>query len=208
MDWLELFNNFSLLFFCFGMVQQQHAEQPDSKTSFNIAYTLALIHQRGIIIIGRKMFGKEALGRPCFFAFILMCMWAAFSRDIFMHLWVVLWLLHYIVRRAEAVRLTRTGQVHSYSDGSTINLGSNENAAKLVYEPVLVGILGGFLFWLYNENDWSPYGLPYYLLAGCFSLPFVEWVKQTIWERRVQSMTDARMEQEQLVRDYRDKLGN
>jgi hypothetical protein len=54
---------------------------------------------------------------------------------------------------------------------------------------------------------WPPYGLPSYLLAGCVSLPFVETVKQMIWERRIQSIADAKWEQEQLARDCRDKFG-
>ncbi len=141
-----------------------------------------------------------------------MVLWAAFSRDPFMWGWVGFWLLCQICRRIESVRLARSGaRIHSQYDGwpfDTIRFGRTEKAAKLVVEPMLVGILGGILHWIYDTYlGMPPYGLPYFLLAGVVTLPFVELVKQTVWQRRTQSMMDARIEQEQMMRDVRDRHG-
>jgi hypothetical protein len=40
------------------------------------------------------------------------------------------------------------------------------------------------------------------------SLPFVELTNQMIWNRRLQSMADARKEQEMLMGDYKNRFGN
>jgi hypothetical protein len=190
--------------------QEQHSMVENWRRNFNIAYSLLLIHQRGIIIPMRERFGKDVFGFHCVLALVLMCLWAAFSKDMFMWLWIGLWVLYLAKRRDEAARLAKDGKTHSQYDGwpaEAIKLGRTEKAAKLVVEPVLVGIVGGILFWIYQEAGLPVYGLPYFFLAGVFTLPFVERVKQIIWERRVQGMTDARIEQEALVRDVRERTG-
>jgi hypothetical protein len=53
----------------------------------------------------------------------------------------------------------------------------------------------------------DPRGLPYFLLTGCVTLPAVEIVKQTVWNRRARMMHDARIENEQTMRDYQDRYG-
>ena len=138
-----------------------------------------------------------------------MVLWAAFSRDPFMWAWIALWLLCLIRRRIEAVKLAGSG-MHSHYDGwpcDAIRYVRSEKAAKLVVEPILVGILGGILFWIYGECGLRPTGLPYFLLSGVFTLPFVETVKQTIWNRRLESMNNSRLEQQAAVRDFKDRYG-
>jgi hypothetical protein len=192
-------------------MEQQRDDAMNWKRNFNIAWWLCLMHQRGLILFMRKGFGVRALGVPCALAFVLMFLWATFSRDPFMWLWMGMWLLCQVKRRAESLKLARSGaMIHSQYDGwpfDAVRFAGSEKAAKLVVEPILVGILGGLLYWIYGEQGWSPYGLPYFVLAGCFSLPLVEAVKQTIWERRTQAMVDARLEQEEVMRDFRDKYG-
>jgi hypothetical protein len=51
------------------------------------------------------------------------------------------------------------------------------------------------------------YGLPYFFMLGLVTLPFVEKVKQLVWERRIQGINDARIEQEALVRESRERYG-
>src|SRR5579859_4238801 len=179
------------------------------KDKFNIVFALCLFHQRCIVVICRNQWGRNALGVSCAWAFGLLFFWAAFSQDPFMYCWLVIWLLCYVKRRFEAGRIY--DQVNSYYDGwpfDAVRFCGSENIAKRVIEPVLVGLLGGGLRWVYTEQGWSPAGLPNFLLLGVLTLSFVEWVKQRIHERRTQAMRDGRLEQEQLARDYRDQFGD
>ena len=112
-------------------------------------------------------------------------------------------------RRSESLRLVRErAGIHGDYDGHCINLGSDERRAKLLFEPFLVGVLGCIVFWIYSENGWSPMGLPFFLLSGVFTLPFVERVKQTMWDRRPQAMQDARAENAMFMRDFEDRFGS
>lgn len=197
------------------MAMQQQQDQNDSmnfKRNFNIAYMACLIHQRALVVPFRNQFGTQALGAPCGLAFVLMLLWAAFSRDPFMWMWTLMWLICFIRRRVEALRLAKSGQrIHSQYDGwpwDAIRIGRTEKAAKLVVEPLLVGILGALLYWIYSLAAMSPYGLPYFLLSGIFTLPLVESVKHTILQRRTQSMLDAQLDQEQVMQDFRDRYGD
>jgi hypothetical protein len=60
---------------------------------------------------------------------------------------------------------------------------------------------------IYLEHGLPTAGLPSFFLWGVISLPFVEIVKRTIWERRTQGMSDARIEQQQVVSNYRNRFG-
>lgn len=192
------------------MQQQEELDFSEKlKRNFNIGHFLFLIHQRAIVVVCRDNWGTQALGFPCLCAFMLMMLWYVFTHDNLMLAWIGFWLLCLAKRRMESVRLAKSGAViHSRYDGWPINLGSNENRAKLIYEPVLVGILGFMAFKFYQHMGWRPTGLPYFLLLGVATLPFVEMVKQKAWERRTQSMMDARLEQQEAINDFRDKYGD
>ena len=142
----------------------------------------------------------------------MMCVWAMVSHDNFMWIWIGFWLLCQLKRRVESVKLARSGAwIHSQYDGwpfDAIKYARTEKVAKMVVEPILVGILGGILYWIYSQYGLKPTGLPYFFLSGIFTLPFVEIVKQTIWEKKIRGMQDARLEQEQMVEELRDKWGN
>ena len=188
--------------------QQQESLVANWRSKFNIAYTLLVIHQRAIVVPLRKYWGLKALALPCFWAFGLMVAWAALSRDVFMWIWVGIWLIALLKRRQESTRAIEAGgQIHSEYDGWPELTKKNEKAAKLVLEPFVVGWLGGFLWWVYEQYGMPVGGLPAFLLVGVVSLPFVEMVKQQIWQQKVQSMVDARVEQEALMKDVRERLG-
>jgi hypothetical protein len=140
-----------------------------------------------------------------------MFVWAVLSGDPGMWLRIVMWFLCFLQRRIESLRRAARGEIiHSQYDGwpfDTIKIGRTQATCKLFVEPLFIGILGGIAYWLYGKMGWEVRGLPWFLLAGCFSLPFVEMIKQTIWRRRIQGMADARVEQEAVVRDFRDKYG-
>lgn len=189
------------------MPEQQ--KELTTKDKFNVIFALCVFHQRGVVMICRNHWGKNALGISCLWAFGLMFFWAALSQDPFMYCWLALWTLFYIKRRFEAARIY--GQVNTWYDGwpfDAIRIGRTEYVAKRWVEPILVGILGWGLRWLYREQGWSPVGLPNFLILGVMTLPFVEWVKQRAYERRIDAMHDGRHEQEWMARVYRDRFGN
>jgi hypothetical protein len=197
------------------MQQQERDEQAiDSKRNFNILFSFCRIHQLGLVIPLRRGWGVNALGMQCFWALILMLAWAGFSHDPYMIYWVGLWLIFYLVRKAEAEKLKKQGaRVHSYYDGwpegNLVKWGGSERNAKMIVEPVFMLIAGGVLFLFYQDTlQLPPYGLPYYFLLGGITLPFVEGVKQAIWEKRTQDMMDMQLEQEQTIRDFRDRFGD
>jgi hypothetical protein len=194
------------------MPQQQENAQQSWKDKFNTALFLMVVHQRAIIIVTRTGFGKDAFGLTTLFTFGLMCLWAAFSKDVFMWVWVAAWVVCVIRHRISAAMLAGKGvMVHSEDDGwpqEAIWLGCTVGTAKLIVEPAVVGLLGIMLFWMYQEKGLSVYGLPYFLLAGVVTLPFIEMVRQRIWDRRLQGMQNARLEQEALMREQRKRYGN
>ena len=193
------------------MNQKQQPEQVGWAQGFNLAYMLLLVHQRGIVVPMRMYCGKEFYGRPCALAFLLMSLWAAFSRDFYMWLWVGLWLFMLLVRKGQSYRAIAQGaRIHSEYDGvpaEALKYANTERAAKLFVEPFMVGLLGLVVLLIYKAAELPSLGLPYFLLFGVVSLPVVELVKQIIWEKRLQGMQDARIEQEAMVRDSRARYG-
>ncbi len=177
------------------------------KQNFNFTHALFTMHQRALTVPMRNNYGTQALGFPCLFALGLMVLWyVATGGDPGMMYWIGFWLLCLVKRRVEGVKLS--GRIHSHYDGwpsDAMKFAGNEKTAKMVVEPVLVGILGGTVYWFYTENGWRPTGLPYFLLAGVVTLPFVESVKQTIWQRRIQGMIDAKLDQEMLMEEFQNR---
>jgi hypothetical protein len=189
--------------------QQQNSFLDNWKRNFNFIHFVSLIHQRAIVVVCRDKWGKQALGTPCALALLMMFLWAYFTRDPFMWAWMIFWSLCFLRRRMEAIRLA--GFIHSMFDGwpkEANRYRCSEKTAKRWIEPLLVGIMGGLLLWFYREQGWRPTGLPYFLLTGVFTLPFVETVKKTIWENRLQAMQDAKIEQGAAVREFRDRYGD
>lgn len=187
----------------------QERKELTYKEKYNIVVFFCVVFQRCIIVVSRKRFGLQALGKECAFAFFLMLAWAAIVRDVFMYAWLVIWCVCMAKRRNDATKAFQNGEdVHSWSDGETINLGKDEKMAKLYYEPICTFILGVFLYWLYEQNGWPTRGLPCFLFWGAITMRVVESVKQKAQERRMMAVSDARLEQESLVREYGDKFGN
>lgn len=184
-------------------MQQENDISKDWKRNINIAFSLMTMHQRALVVPVRRHFGTQALAFPCLFALGLIMLWYVATADPRMLAYMGFWLLFLVVRRIEAVKIA--GQVHSHYDGMPINLGSDERKAKMYYEPLCVGILGGIFFWIYTENGLRTTGLPSFLMAGIVSLPFVEGVKQTLWQRRIQGMRDAQLDQEMVMEEFNNR---
>jgi hypothetical protein len=179
------------------------------KQNFNVLYMLCTFHQRAIIVPLRKNFGVEALGFPCLLALVVMVLWATFSHDILMWWYIALWFVFFLHRRMQAVALAKTGRIHSRYDGwPDLAKGSlSEKFARMFGEPILVGIAGYLALQWYIAEGMNYRGLPYFLLAGCFTLPFVEAANQIMWRRRSQAMMDARLEQQAVMDDFQRKWG-
>jgi hypothetical protein len=193
------------------MQQQQNDMMENMKRNFNIAHFFLLIHQRGLIIPLRNRFGVEAFGIHTLFALVMMVLWASFAHDEWMLWYVGIWLLFLAHRRMQSLRLARTERRQSQYDGfpmDAIKFCKDEHKAKLIVEPIIVGLIGYGLLWYYQQQGWDYRGLPYFFLFGVFSLPMVEGIKQTGWKRRVQSMADARLEQEAAMRDFKQQWGD
>lgn len=182
----------------------QQQKEMGFKEKFNICHFLMVIHQRGLTIMCRSYWGKEALGLPCLLALILMFLWYVFTADSLMLLWMALWFAVYLTRKMQAIKVA--GKVHSQYDGfpDVMRFVKNEKIAKLVVEPLLFGSLGLFALQYYEDMGWSPTGLPYFLLSGTFTLPFVALVNVAIWERQIQAIQDAKLEQEALAEETRN----
>jgi hypothetical protein len=192
------------------MMDKKH-EEMDRKQALGVFYVACRAHQMGIIPIFRNKFGSEALG-PCLLALVLMVFWAGFTKDLIMiYVWVPFWLFVLLIRRIQGFINRRKGiRIHSHYDGfpcGTIRLGRTERIAKGVVEPLLVGFIGlAFRLW-YEDHNLPTEGLPTFLLTGMFTLPFCEGIKQAVWKKKLRDIEDARIEQESLMRDYRDRSG-
>lgn len=200
MDWMQLLT-YASMFCCLGMVQQQQKELT-MKEKMNFLHAVAGYHKIGLTLLTRAYPGKRFLDFPCFFSFLMMGIWYVLSADPYMGLWILAWVSVYFVRKFEAYKVG--GQVHSFYDGYPyLAKFMPEWAAKMLGEPILFGVLGFLALQYYEENEWSPYGLPFFLLAGTITIPFVTALNQLIWERQLQAADDARLEQEALMQDLK-----
>jgi hypothetical protein len=184
----------------------QQQQQPLTwKDKINAVYNICDIHQRGVVIPLREGMGPNFLGIKCLIAFVLMLIWAAVSQDTLMFYWLVLWTFCYLWRAFEANKLR--GLIHSYSDGRCIGLGSNDRLAKGLWEPLLVGLSAVLLRGWYIETGWNPSGLPNFLLLGFVTLIVVQKANVMMYERKLDAIGDAKMENEDLVNEYRNRYG-
>lgn len=180
------------------MPQQQ---QMTLKEKVNLVYNACDVHQRAIVVPLREGMGKNFLGFRCLLAFGLMILWTALTQDSWMLYWVVIWVFCLAWRSIEANHL----EVHTHSDGWCNGLGDNQRLAKGLFEPLLVGLCGLLLRAWYLENGWNPAGLPNFLLLGVFTLSFVQRANVIMYERKIDVMNDARMEQEDIARESQNR---
>lgn len=188
------------------MQNQQQQEGLTWGQKFNLAFLIATAHHRALLVPFRTGWGVDALAFPCLFAFLLILVWAIFSRDPCMYVYLSIWSLCQLTRRWEAVKLARKGRTHSWSDGYPKGLCiifSEPTARKI--EPLLMAGLGAVLYF-FNQDHGFPQGLSYLYLLGMFTLPFVAWVQQTVWERRTQAMVNSRLENQAMIRLYRERV--
>src|SRR5258708_28807105 len=140
--------------------QQQQEEPYDPwkylKVAFHRIVWLCASHQRGLIVITRKNFGKSALGIPAVYGLLLIFVWTGASKDPFMSVWVIFWLLFLVKRRFETWRMAKAGiRVHSHYDGwprIAMLFCRTEGTARLVVEPLMIAILGCILLVVYEKN--------------------------------------------------------
>jgi hypothetical protein len=193
------------------MQQQQDDFMTRYKRNFNVAFTLCLMFQRALVVPMRNRFGVEALGTPCLLALIMLVVWSSLSQDIYLWIYTGIWLVFFVHRRAQSVRLSQTERNHSLYDGwpcDAIRVCKDEANAKLYIEPIMVGFAAAFAVWFYDQRGWNCNGLPYFLITGCSAMFFVELAQQTAWKRRSRQMDDARIENEQMMNEAQDRWGD
>jgi hypothetical protein len=190
---------------------RHHHESYCLKSIPNIAYALLVVYQRAIIVPMRTHYGKDFFGLTSILPFLLMCLWAGLTHDEYMGAWIGFWLLAVFVRFVQTRRLLARGaMIHSWYDGwpdEGMKVSKSEKAAKLYAEPILVALLGGSVLLFYKAVELPSLGLPVFLLIGAPILYVVERVKEAVWDRRLQEMQNARLEQEALVRESRQRYG-
>ena len=189
------------------MPQQQLEEKMTWGQKFNLAWAFANVHDRALMVPFREGWGVDAIGFPSLFAFFLILLWALFSQDILMLFWLALWVPSQLYRRWQAGRLARKGQMHSWSTGYCKGLVKffGVRLAKK-NEPLYMGAIGGLVYWFYDQLGW-PQGISYFFGLGMFTIPFCEWVNATIWERRTRAMVNSRLDNQAMVRAYRERTG-
>ena len=128
------------------------------------------------------------------------------SQDPLMWGWLAFWVPSYIVRRWQAVRLTRSGQVHSWDDGYPKGLSKIWGRFARKVEVIYMGLIGAGFYWLYDKAG-MPQGISWFFLFGVSTLPFCDWVRNSLSERRVQAMVNSRIENAGMVDMYRERIG-
>jgi hypothetical protein len=201
MNWWQLLSLVSV-FCCLGMTQQQPQNHKlQMKDSFNLLYLICTAFSRALTLPFRVRYGTEALNKPCLFALALLVAWTALSQSPFMLAWLVAWLICFALRRAETAKLLRQGvRIHSLRDGTPVlgmRFTTSEYVAKRFIEPLFL-FVSGLGVWG-AEADWGyPPGLGRFMVIGACFLPLLESIHERIWQKRVQSMVDARLEMEEL----------
>jgi hypothetical protein len=191
-------------------VQEQRKDFPKKEDAFNVLMFFCAIHQRAVIVPFRIRYGAEGLGLPALWALVLMFFWWGFSADPLMLGWMCLWFAAVVVRRIESLRLSRKGEkVYSFYDGRPymamkVPGVKTESIAKMVVEPLFLFTVGLIYYFMAKDMGWRQ-GFSYFMMLSIFTLPFLEGVRQTVWKRRVQAMSDARIEQEGLMRDFNEQ---
>ncbi|HEY7328617.1 MAG TPA: hypothetical protein VH592_13315 [Gemmataceae bacterium] len=190
-------------------MQQQHDITQEWKRNFNIAYTLGVIYQRAFTVVTRSHFGSQALGMPTFLALVFMGLFYVATADSFMLIWIAAWLICLVKRRAESINCA--AHIPSQYDGvprDAMMFTKSERIARMVVEPLMIGLIGLGLKWVYEECGWSPAGLPWFFINGMFALAFVEVVGKSVWDRKIQAIRDAKLEQQSLMEDYQNRYGD
>lgn len=192
-------------------MQQHHNHESNLlKRLFNIVYAVLIVYQRAIIVPMRTHYGREFFW-PCVFSLLLMCCWVAVSHDEYMRIWIGFWLLAVFARLVQTHRLLARGErIHSRFAGiptEALKYSSTERTAKQYAEPILVGLLGAAMLLFYKAVELPSLGLPYFFLLGAPVLFFAEGINHNIWDRQLQEMQNARIEQAGMVQESRNRYG-
>ena len=137
-----------------------------------------------------------------------MLLWWLFTNDGLLLAYIGVWLLVYITRRIEAAMIS--GKVSSNYDGWPVDamwLCESEGIAKGWIEPMIAGVFGYLLWQYYACMGWRPTGLPYFMIFSVFSLKYVAAINEAAWERKVNAIQDAKLQQQVLMDDHKNRFG-
>jgi len=177
--------------------QKPPGEQITVRGTFHIVTFLAQSHASCITVFIRHSFGIEALAWNGLGAFVLLLLCAGSSRD--MAAYFGLWFIALLAQRTRSIWLDRQGRrQHSRYSGwpwLAMNFAKTEGKAKLI-EIVLclaVAIVMGPLSETVSK----------FLLWGCFSLAFVQFIEWHSITMQVRRMRDAEIEMQQAAERFR-----
>lgn len=183
---------------------QQQQQQWGLRETTNLLTAATNVLSMAVLPFIRHSFGKDALGWPTFGAFIIIMVVACFSASQAMWLYFGLWIIALCWQKNYTKKLLRQGAVvHSRSPGFP-SLGvkftkGNVKQAVMFVEPFLSGFFG------YMFYDLGEHVLGGFLMCAAASLIFQHTTQRMLDERRVQEMINARIEQEWLSWQLRDR---
>jgi hypothetical protein len=183
---------------------QQQQQKWGLQESTNLLTVITNVMSMTVLSFARHSFGKDTLGWPAFGAFIIIMVVASFSASQAMWVYFGVWIISLCWQKSYTNKLMRQGTViHSRSPGfpalgAKFTKGNVMQAAMFV-EPFLCGLLG-YMFYDLGER-----AIGVFLICATASLIFQNTTQRMLDERRVQEMINARIEQEWLSRQLRDR---
>jgi hypothetical protein len=185
-------------------MNQQQQQKWGLRDTTNLLTVVTNVMSMAVLPFVRHSFGKDALGWPAFGAFIIIMVIASFSASQAMWIYFGVWIIALCWQKNYTKKLIQQGAVlHSRSPGFPA-LGAKFTKGKVMQavmfvEPFLCGLFG------YMFYDLGEHVLGKFLMCAAGSLIFQHTTQRMLDERRVQEMINARIEQEWLSRQLRDR---
>lgn len=189
---------------------QQEQDSLNLKNSFNFICVAASCMATTIVVFIRQGFGSEALGfRGIGAVLLLLLAFMLTGQPVFLY-YLVAWFAALILQRIQTGLLIRRGErLHSRTDGVPVLamlFTKSVSVAKLIVEPILCFLASIGLSMAAAEWDSPSLAcLSTWLLWGSMSLAVDHGVYEALQYRKLQSMRDARIEQEELMRRYEEE---
>jgi len=186
-----------------GSQNNENGFNPSRKDTFNFVYAAAKGYSTCFTPFIRRNFGSEALGFPGLFAFIIMLVVGSFGRIPEMWPYLAVWIVAMLLQRASTMRAMRRGVVrHSRYDGDVDRkLFKNRTTVKQFFEPVAC-VIAAVCF----EQLGASHSFALFVGWGAFPLAFVAMIDRQLWNKRVQAMRDAEIEQRYLAAKFRGEV--
>jgi hypothetical protein len=190
-----------MTFAMLAMIGNPDQPEPQRKSDpLGLLYFLCNVHCTTFTVFLHYGFGSEALGFPGLFALILI--FFSMAGDPRMMLWLMAFFVALVIQRIITFTILGWGYVlHSMDHGLpllTKLLPFIKVKTAIAFEAIGLFVLGAVLV------DESPF-IGKFLMLGCFSLIVRTAIEESIFNRRLQRMRDAELEQRWLSECYRGR---